>query len=72
MRAESYQKARDIQTLPGRITNVIGRMAGLAGRIMEVLGAKQGGQQLQAMMQNMTMAQGPDASHCRGLSAGGR
>ena len=57
IRAESYRRARDIQTLPGRITNVIGRMWGLADRIMQVLGAKQGGQQLQAMAQNMTLAQ---------------
>ena len=32
-------------------------MAGSADRIMQVLGAKQGGQQLQAMAQNMTLAQ---------------
>ena len=38
---------------------------------MEVLGAKQGGQQLQAMMQNMTLAQAQTQVIVAGLSAGG-
>lgn len=53
-RAEAQRRARDIQTLPVRIKNVINRIRGLWDRILDVIGAKQTGQQLQAMMQQMT------------------
>lgn len=53
-RAEAQRRARDIQTLPIRIRNVIGRIVGLWDRIMGVIGAKQTGQQVQAMLQQMT------------------
>lgn len=54
VKAEMLGKARIAQTLPGRISRVIGRIEGIAGRILEVIGAKQSGQQLQAIGQQLT------------------
>ena len=54
IRAEAQRRARDIQTLPVRIKNVIGRIIGLWDRLMGVIGAKQTGQQVQAMLQQQT------------------
>jgi hypothetical protein len=53
-RAKALARARDIQTLPVRITNVIKRIERLWARILEVIGAKQTGQQLQSMTQQLT------------------
>jgi hypothetical protein len=53
-RAKALARARDVQTLPVRITNVITRIERLWARILEVIGAKQTGQQLQSMTQQLT------------------
>lgn len=54
VRAEAQRRARDIQTLPVRIKNVTQRIRNLWDRLLGVIGAKQTGQQLQAMLQQMT------------------
>jgi hypothetical protein len=50
---ERKRKVQEVQSLPGRIGHTVERIKGLWGRIFSVAGAKQTGQQLQQMLQQM-------------------
>jgi hypothetical protein len=50
---EQRRRAWEIQTLPGRVRNVVARIRTLWGRILGILGQKQGSQQEQAMLQQV-------------------
>ena len=55
---ERKTKALQIQTLPKRVTNLVARIRNLGARILDILGEKQGSQQVQAMLQQVQYLEG--------------